>query len=222
MKHSYFITGTDTGVGKTVVTAVLCNILRGQGYDVGVMKPVSSGGRVDAFYLLNHTKLKDPIDLVNPVHFKQPLAPTIAARLEGKTISIAKIMAAYGKLKSMHKGGLLVEGVGGLMVPLRCSRAERPASEGIGTLAKNYLVADLIKEMKLPVIIVSRPRLGAINHTLLTIAELKRRRITIEGFITNYTEPAKKDDITAKMNPDIIRNITGIKYLGAIPYMPKA
>ncbi|MFA5795300.1 MAG: dethiobiotin synthase [Candidatus Brocadiia bacterium] len=204
--HSFFITGTDTEVGKTVVTAVLCGIFREQGYDVGVMKPVSSGGRADAFYLLNHTGLKDPIELINPVHFRQPLAPTIAARLEAKTISIKKIMATYRKLKSIHKDGLLVEGVGGLMVPL----------------AKNYLVADLIKDMKLPVIIVSRPRLGTINHTLLTIGELKRRRIPIEGFITNHTEPENKNDLTAKMSPDIIRNISGVKYLGAIPYMGNA
>lgn len=208
--HSFFITGTDTGVGKTYVTAQLCNMFRRAGYDVGVMKPVATGGRADTLYLLKHTGLKDPLDMINPIHFKAPVAPTIAAKLEKKSISIKKILSAYKKLKAIHKDGILVEGVGGVLVPL----------------TKNYLVTDLIKELKIPAIIVTRPWLGTVNHTLLTIDALKTRRIPISGFIVNYGLPQKSpltrggrgcvfqltrpNKLTAKLSPRIIEEFSGV------------
>jgi dethiobiotin synthetase len=197
--HSFFITGTDTGVGKTYVTAQLCNMFRRAGYDVGVMKPVATGGRADTLYLLKHTGLKDPLDLVNPIHFKAPVAPTIAVKLEKKSISIKKILSAYKKLKAIHKDGILVEGIGGVLVPL----------------TKNYLVTDLIKELKIPAIIVTRPWLGTVNHTLLTIDALKSRRIPISGFIVNYGLPMGKttgrfNKLTAKLSPRIIEEFSGV------------
>ncbi|MEK7309274.1 MAG: dethiobiotin synthase [Planctomycetota bacterium] len=198
--HSFFITGTDTGVGKTYFTARLCTMFRRSGLDVGVMKPVSSGGRADALYLLKQTGLKDPLDLVNPIHFKPPVAPTIAAKLAGRVINIRRIFSAYKKLQAIHKDGILIEGVGGVLVPL----------------AKNYLVADLIKELRLPVIIVIRPTLGTVNHTLLTIDALKARKVPISGFIVNYGLPGNRpnnrfEKLTVKLSPRMIEQIAGVR-----------
>lgn len=197
--HSFFITGTDTGVGKTYVTAQLCNMFRQAGYDVGVMKPVSTGGRDDAHYLLKHTNLKDPLDIVNPIHFKMPVAPTIAAKLERKTINFKNIFSAYKKLKAIHKDGILIEGVGGVLVPL----------------SKHYLVTDFIKKLRIPTIIIVRPWLGTVNHTLLTIDALKSRQIPISGFIVNYGLPRGKttdrfNKLIAKLSPRIIEELSGI------------
>src|SRR3989339_104952 len=197
--RSLFIAGTDTGVGKTYITPQLCNMFRQAGFDVGVLKPISTGGRSDAQYLLKQTGLKDPLDLVNPIHFKPALAPTIAAKLAGKTISIRKILSAYKKLKAIHRDGILVEGVGGVMVPL----------------AKNYLVVDLINELRIPAIIITRPSLGTVNHTLLTIDALKTKKVPISGFIVNYGLPDNKaksrfECLTAKLSPRMIEQISGV------------
>jgi len=195
---SFFITGTDTGVGKTYITARLCNMFRQAGFDVGVMKPISTGGRADALYLLKHTGLKDPVDLVNPIHFKPPAAPTIAAKLAGKRVNIRRIFSAYQKLKALHKDGILIEGVGGVLVPL----------------AKNYLVVDLIKELRIPAIIITRPVLGTVNHTLLTIEALKLRKVPVSGFIVNYGLPGNRlEKLTAKLSPQIIEQISGVKHI---------
>ena len=197
--HSFFITGTDTGVGKTYITAQLCNMFRQAGLDVGVMKPVSSGGRQDARYLLKQTGLKDPLDLVNPIHFKTPVAPTLAAKLADKRINIRRIFSAYKKLKALHKDGIIIEGVGGVLVPLN----------------QGYLVADLIKEFRIPAIIITRPSLGTVNHTLLTIEALKSRKIPISGFIVNYGLPGNRpktrlDKLTARFSPRMIEQISGV------------
>ncbi|MEW6027423.1 MAG: dethiobiotin synthase [Planctomycetota bacterium] len=197
--HSFFITGTDTGVGKTYITAQLCTMFRKSGFDVGVMKPVSTGGQDDVKCLLKHTGLKDPLDLVNPIHFRQPVAPTIAAKSEGKTINIRRIFSAYKKLKTIHKDGILIEGVGGALVPLN----------------KGYLVVDLIKDFQVPAIIITRPTLGTVNHTLLTIEALKARKIPISGFIVNYNLPGNKpksrlEKLTARESPMIIEQVSGV------------
>lgn len=197
--HSFFITGTDTGVGKTYITVRLCRMFRKAGRDVGVMKPVSTGGRADALYLLKETGLKDPLDLVNPIHFRQPVAPTIAAKLGDRTINIRRIFSAYKKLKTLHKDGVLIEGIGGVLVPLN----------------KNYLVLDLIKNLRIPAIIITRPSLGTVNHTLLTIEVLKSRKIPISGFIVNYGLPGNRpknrlEKLTANLSPRMIEQISGV------------
>ncbi|MBI4713022.1 MAG: dethiobiotin synthase [Planctomycetes bacterium] len=218
----FFITGTDTGVGKTIITAGLTLTLRKLGYDVGVMKPVSTGDRTDAEFLIKAVGLDDPIDLVNPIHFKHPLAPTIAAKLEhpalcsaksgtslrlrkaiplGQAPDTKKIFTAYRKLKARHKDGVLVEGIGGILVPL----------------TKDYLVIDLIKELHLPLIIVTRPDLGTINHTLMTIEAARQRRIKIAGFIINHSQPGRVSRL--KETIETIERIGRVPCLGAIPYL---
>lgn len=193
-----FITGTDTGCGKTFVTAWLAKYLSDNGLDVGVMKPISTGPVKDndAIYLKKKLKLKDPVDLINPIRLKYSLAPLPAAKLQGKKLNLKKIFRAYKKLHSRHDL-ILVEGIGGVLVPI----------------TKDYFVADLIRDFRLPAIIVARPGLGTINHTLLTIEALKRRKIRILGIVMNKF---RGKDISEKTNAEIIERITKIPILAKI------
>ncbi|MEK7448481.1 MAG: dethiobiotin synthase [Planctomycetota bacterium] len=222
-KTSFFITGTDTGVGKTVVTAGLARAWLAEGYNVGVMKPIATGGKPykckmqnsvsriphsqllspDVKFLIKATGLKDPINLINPICLKQPLAPNLAAKLSRRKINLNKIWSAYRELKKRHEI-LLVEGIGGLMVPIK----------------DNYFVADLVKEMDLPLIIVIRPSLGTINHTLLTIQYARARGLKIKGFIVNYDRPGKIG-LAEKLAPSAIQKIAGVPCLGVIPYFSR-
>jgi len=202
---SFFITATDTGIGKTIVAAGLCRALKQKGLNFGVMKPVSSGGRGDAEFLIKQTGVADPLDLINPCHFRAPIAPEFAARLEHKKIEVSKIISAYHKLKAKYDG-LIVEGAGGLLVPLR----------------DNYLMADLIEDMRLPVIIIARPTLGTINHTLLTINSAREYGLEIKGFIINYYAKNIKKDTGARLSPGAIAKISGVPFLGEIPFLAKA
>ena len=155
----YFITGTDTGVGKTVVTACLLAIYRKHG-NTGIMKPIETGvnqkcsseANSDAKFLLTISGNKDSIEEVSPVCLKPTASPLQATRITGQTVDISLILENFRRLQAKHDR-MLVEGIGGLLVPLTA----------------NYSVSDLIKDMNLPLIIVSRFSLGTINHTLLTV-----------------------------------------------------
>lgn len=188
MHKGIFVTGTDTGVGKTIVTAGISLALKNKGINVGVMKPISTGGIQDAKFLLNFIGLKDDIRLVNPVSFKNPLAPYVAGKIENRKINKNKIFRAFNKLKKLHEF-IVVEGIGGVLVPI----------------LKDYFVADLIKDFKLPVIIVSRAGLGTINHTLLTLKILEQRKIKILGLIMNgFTGK----DLSEKTNQFVVENLS--------------
>lgn len=199
-----FITGTDTGVGKTFIACIIAQELRKKSISVGVMKPVSSGGRQDALLLKKSAGVDDSIDIINPVYFKKPLAPCIAARFENRNINLIKILKSYKNLCRRHKF-LIIEGVGGLMVPI----------------TSKMFIADLAGLFGLPLIIVSRPGLGAINHTLLTINYARQRRLKILGFVVNYIKPLKKG-FAEKTNPKIVGELGKIKFLGDVPYIPNA
>ena len=207
-KHGIFITGTDTGVGKTYVAAGIAQSLRNRGVDVGVMKPVETGCRMrdgrmiprDARLLARASRTSDSLDLVNPYRFGRPLAPSVAAELEGREIRPGKIVTAYRQLAGRHQY-MIVEGAGGIMVPLR----------------NRYTYLDLAQALKLPVVIVARPALGTINHTLLTVAVLKERGLTIRGVVINYAQD-RKPGYAEKSNPSVIRSISGVEVLGVIRY----
>jgi len=190
-----FITGTDTGVGKTYVTAWLARNLMAQGFDVGVMKPISTGPlkENDAVYLKKTLELKDSLDLINPIRLKHPLAPLPAAKIENRKLNIENIFRAYKKLLKRHDL-ILVEGIGGVLVPI----------------TKKYFVADLIKDLGLPAIIVARAGLGTINHTLLTVEALKKRKISVLGIILNGF---KGKDLAEKTNAEVIEKISGVPVL---------
>jgi dethiobiotin synthetase len=179
-------------------------MLRSKGYDIGVMKPVSTGNRDDAIFLKRQAGLNDSLDLINPFYFRHPIAPLFAAQLERKSINISRILSAYRKLRQSHQG-IIVEGAGGLLVPLK----------------QNYLIVDLVRDMNLPLIIVARPTLGTINHTLLTINSARKYGLKIKGFIVNYYDKNIKKGWTEKLSPVIIERISGVRYLGEIPYLGK-
>jgi dethiobiotin synthetase len=207
MHRGIFITGTDTGVGKTYVAAGIATELRDM-LNVGVMKPIETGCRTrkgnlvprDALRLIKASRVSDKLDLVNPYRFSKPLAPYVAAGLDGKKIGIDKIMNAFEVLSRRHDF-MIVEGAGGIMVPL----------------TKEDTFLDLAQIMRLPVLIVARPGLGTINHTLLTIAALKALRIPIAGIMINYAQDQVRG-IAERTNPVTIEKISGVRVLSLVPF----
>jgi len=206
MTQGIFITGTDTGVGKTYVAAGIAAALKARGINVGVMKPAESGCRMrggrpipaDALRLLKASGARDSLSLVNPYAFRHALAPSVAAELECRRIDPDKILKACNTLAERHEF-MIVEGAGGIMAPL----------------SEDYLFLDLAEELGLPVVIVARPGLGAINHTLLTISVLQARIIPIAGVVINHSED-RKPDLATRTNPIIIEKISGVPVLGVV------
>ena len=198
-----FITGTDTGVGKTFVTLALARALIGRGIDVGVMKPISCGPMADndAVYLKKELKISDSLDLINPIRLKLPLAPYAVSIILRKKIDLKKIFKAFKKLLLTHEI-VLVEGVGGALVPLE----------------KNYFAADLAKDLNIPAIIVARAGLGTINHTLLTVEALRSRKVDICGIIMNGY---KDKDISEGTNALMISEHSKIPILAKVKWQKK-
>jgi dethiobiotin synthetase len=208
MIKGIFITGTDTGVGKTFVSAGIARALRARGIGVGVMKPAETGCRsrdgkllpADAMTLMRSAEVSDPLDLINPYRFRAPLAPMVAAQQEGRTIDLRKIKEAFRHLAKKHEF-LIVEGAGGIMVPL--------------TSRTSYL--DLVAELRLPVLIIARPGLGTINHTLLTIMALAARRVPIAGTVFNHSTERRQGP-AERTNPTVIEYLSGMPVLGQVHY----
>jgi len=198
-----FITGTDTGVGKTFVGTGIARALAARGVDVGVMKPAETGCSMrggtlvpqDARDLLAASGADDPIDLVNPYRFQAPVAPMVAAEEQGRTVVLARIMSAYRRLRKRHEF-LVVEGAGGIMVPLSRRRS--------------YL--DLAAAIRLPVLIIARPDLGTINHTVLTVMALRSREIAISSIVVNFSRRPERG-AAERTNPSVLERLTGIPVL---------
>lgn len=201
-----FITGTDTGVGKSIVTGFLAKYLRGKGYKVVTQKWVQTGSCSSTDINL-HLKImgvskgaiKGYLDCVCPYVFKLPASPHLAAKTEKKKINIARIKESF-KLLSSKFDFVIVEGIGGALVPVNEKR----------------LVIDIAKELGLPVLVVAQNKLGAINHTLMTIEVLKHRKMKILGILFNNCQGQNK--LILQDNPDIIKKITGQKILGVLPW----
>ena len=208
-KKGIFITGTDTGVGKTVVAAGLAVALKTKGIDVGVMKPIQSGCKkkreklipLDSLFLIKATGVRDALDLVTPYRLFHPLAPSVAAKIETVEIDTKKIIDAYNRLLELHDI-VIVEGIGGLLVPIK----------------KDYFITDLIRDLSIPVIIVARAGLGTINHTLLTVKYASSQGIEIMGIVINNAVE-KRAGLVEKTNPEVIRKLSGIPVLGIIPHI---
>lgn len=196
-----FITGTDTGVGKTFVTIWLARQLQKSGYRVGIMKPIACGPQRDNDALLAKKvlKLDDPLALINPINLKAPLAPLVAARQEKRKININKIFSAYKKLEKKHDL-VLVEGVGGVAVPI----------------LPRYCLINLIRDFGLPTIVVARAGLGTINHTLLTLNTLKEEKVAILGVIMNGFTGRDRSE---KSNAKIIEELSGVPVLAKLHYL---
>ncbi len=203
-----FITGTDTCVGKTVFSAALAKLLKKRGINVGVMKPVTSGcnernGRLvsaDA-ELLAWSAGVEMDQEVAPYLFKEPIAPSAAAEMEHKKIEFSRIVAAYHRLAEEHDF-VIVEGAGGLMVPL----------------AGGLMVADLIKLLDLPLLVVARPNLGTVNHTILTCFVARELGLEVKGtIINNYPDSPDSAESTA---PHLIDSLSGVPLLARLPALP--
>ncbi|MBI5237399.1 MAG: dethiobiotin synthase [Deltaproteobacteria bacterium] len=210
MKKTYFITGTDTGIGKTFVTALIASGLKSMGLNVGVMKPVETGCRrisgkpapLDAITLKQAACSPLPLNLICPYAFNAPLSPHIASRLEGKRIELRTIKKGFGEIQK-QSNIVLVEGAGGMMTAL--------------TQKKTML--DLAAYLGLPLIIIAPNRLGAVNHALLCIEAARKRGLRIEGIILN--RPDARKDLSQRYNKESIESISGVKVLAEIPYTLK-
>ena len=185
-----FLTGTDTGVGKTYVTALLIRALRRVGLDAAPMKPICAGDRDDAEVLYAACEGEEPLNVINPVWYRTPVAPYAAAIVENRPVDLALIRDCFQALRARHQS-LIVEGAGGWMVPIE----------------RDFLIADLAAEFALPVAVVVRNRLGAINHTLLTVRDIERRGLPFAGFIFNEAEPP--GDVAGVTNKEILSDLLG-------------
>lgn len=204
-----FITGTDTEIGKTVITGGLAGALRRRGFRTGVMKPAASGCSIyqdgklvseDALYGMKAAGMPpEDYELVNPYRFAPPLAPRLAAELTGTVIQEDHILACYRRLVQSYDC-LLVEGAGGITAPL----------------TKSWLVADLIAALQLPVVVVAHPRLGTINHTVLTVEYARQRGLSVAGVIISGFRPAQASE-AEKRNPALIEELAKTPVLGVVP-----
>ena len=211
MNHGIFIIGTDTGVGKTVVTAALAIHLKKPGVSVGVMKPIETGvvpardTQSDAGRLRSIIESEEPLGAIRPYSFEQPIAPLAAAQAEGQAINPDTIKRIYRLLSSRYHC-MVVEGVGGIRVPI----------------TPTISVIDLIKSLRLPVVVVGRSGLGGINHALLTIEALQRCKIPIVALVLNQTQSARSAvaRLQERTTLEILHKQAGVPVLGPLPYEP--
>jgi len=202
---SLFITGTDTDVGKTYITAGLAVAFRKMGIDVGVMKPFAAGTpektgykSEDIVIISKAAKACDPEKLVNPQFFMIPASPYTAWKTLKTKPKISTILSSFKKLTKLHDM-ILVEGIGGIMTPI----------------LKDYYVTNLIKEMKIPTVIVTRSKIGTVNHTIMTCKMCEKYKILVKGIIINNFDDGYP---ILELKRDL-QNLTGIKVLGSIPFI---
>ncbi len=188
--NALFVTGTDTNVGKTLISKLLVRHFKGEGYSAIRQKWIETGYK-------GNCKDKD----ILPFTFKFPASPHLASRLENRAIDPEKIKRYFKRLRKRYDF-VVVEGIGGALVPYNRKR----------------FVIDIARELKLPVIIVVANKLGAINHTLLTIEAIKMRKMKILGIVYNNRYKAANKTIL-KDNINIIEHLTGVTTLGVIPYI---
>lgn len=202
---SFFITGTDTGIGKTVFTCALANLLNNSGVNVGIMKPFATGtGQKSKFQsedvelLAKYSGISDSESLINPYFFPIPTSPYQASKKLGKTIDIDLVLTSFERLQSIHDV-VLVEGIGGILTPI----------------LKDYFVADLIKDLNLDTILVSGTKMGSVNHTLLTLNLCAKYGIRVAGVIINDVV----DGYDMQELEDNLVSLSGIDVLCKIPHM---
>jgi dethiobiotin synthetase len=208
MPKAIFITGTDTGVGKTFFACRLAALLRDLGYRVGVMKPAESGcaehdGKLlpeDAIRLKEASDSQDPLDKICPYQLREPLAPSIAAERQGIAINVDRLMDIYDEISSSHDV-TLIEGAGGLMVPLLPS----------------YTYADFARVLKLPAIVVAANRLGMINHLLLTLEHARCKGVSVLGYVLNRLE--SEASLAAETNREALSTLSAVRFAGELPYL---
>jgi dethiobiotin synthetase len=213
-RNGVFIAGTDTGVGKTVVTAALVTLLRREGLDAAPMKPVQTGcprgearQRVppDLEFVLQAAGMADCSSadrlLMCPYRFKAPCSPHLAAQREGREIDVGYVGECFNAL-CRTRDVVVVEGAGGILVPLTADR----------------MMLDLAAQFGIPVVLVSRPGLGTINHTLLSLREMDRGGVRVLGVVLNDSTPARRGYIE-RDNEKTIERLGRTVILGRLPFI---
>lgn len=208
-RFDYFVTGTDTGVGKTLVSAALIHSLARMGIKVAGMKPVAAGAELrddqwwneDVALLTAEANVSLPVQLIAPCLFKEPAAPHVAAALEGKQINPSDILAAFKQIREQTEA-VIVEGVGGFCVPLT-SQTD---------------MADIAAQLQLDVILVVGLRLGCLNHALLTAEAIAARGLHVAGWVANQIDPAMPHQAA---NIDTLREHVPAPYVGCLPWMAR-
>ncbi len=204
---SFFVSGTDTDVGKTWITAGLARAIRNMGIDIGVMKPFAAGTAKESGYksddvqiLAEAAKVNDPEELVNPQFFPIPAAPYTAMKMSDilEKVNIDLVLQNFKKLSELHEC-ILVEGMGGIMTPI----------------LKNYFITNLINDLNLETVLVTRNRIGTLNHTIMTCQMAKKYGIRIKGIIINEID---LDGYAVDVLTDDLEDITGVSVLGSVPF----
>jgi len=207
--HGLFVTGTDTGVGKTFVTTGLARLLSDRGFHVGVMKPVETGCHrcgddlvpADAVQLATAVGGHQKLSSVCLYRFEAPLAPDTAARQEGRSIDPAVILNSFRKIAASHDI-VLVEGAGGLLVPIW----------------ERYTMADLASDIGFPLLVVAASRLGAVSHTLLTLEYARFRGLPVVAYVLNQLSSGI--DAAMSTNADLLARSTEVPCAGVIEWSP--
>ena len=202
-----FITGTDTGVGKTMIACLIAAAWRARGCDVGVMKPIETGDAAmphgifdsDGWLLRCAVSSRESMAAITPWRYAEPLAPLACARSSGIELDRSQLLAAIDAMAEHHRC-LVVEGVGGVLVPL----------------SKDWFVADLMAEAGLAALVVGRAGLGTINHTLMTIEALQRRGIPMAGVVLN----GARGELAEQGNPGLVQELgSGVPLWGVVPHL---
>ncbi len=207
----WFITATDTGVGKTVIAGALAWLVRQHRRQPGVFKPIATGCRhdqrlglvsEDTEFLAHCAESRETLEVITPVRYAGELAPLVAARREHRPIDWNAIEESYQRIQAANDW-LIVEGIGGLLVPLDEKRN----------------VADLAGQFGLPLVIVARPDLGTINHTLLTIEAARSRGLQVATVVINGYRPSS-GSLAEETNPEIIAELAGMRIPLIVPHDP--
>lgn len=207
----FFVTGTDTGVGKTTVCSRLAFILQNKGYDIGIMKPFATSNKIfntlyksqDTYELTKALNIRENDDEINPCFYTIPTAPLLANKiLKLEEIDIEKVLSIFQNLSTKHKM-VIVEGIGGIMVPI----------------AKDYYLVDFIKSTKLNVIIVTTPRIGMINHLIMTYNVCLAHKINVSAILINKM-PQKKNIIQRNLK-DFIKDVIKFDSVYDLPKLNK-
>lgn len=203
MGKGLFITGTDTDVGKTYVTALLVKTLRKAGFDVGYYKAAISGAPTvaesDAGFVNRFAGINEPEDMILSYLYQNAVSPHLAARIEGNPVEKEVILKAWERVTKAYPY-VTMEGSGGIMCPIR--HDEKAV----------YYLEDIIQWLHLPVLVVAHAGLGTINHVVTTCEYIKNRHIPVKGILLNHW----KGGIMEEDNVKMIEEITGVKVLAKI------
>jgi dethiobiotin synthetase len=205
--NGFFVTATDTEVGKTLVTGGLAGVLRRRGLDVGVYKPVQSGHLVyeeegDAARLKRLSGVQDRLEEICPFSFREPVAPRLAIQRAGERVRAQDVIDGYERLKRKHTF-LLVEGAGGISVPY----------------VEDALVVDVAVQLGLPLLVVARPDLGTVNHAVLTVEYARARGLQVAGVILSGCGRRQPVSLAEAHNAGMIEEGAGVPVLGRIPWL---